>query len=220
MRSPRVAFAAVFALGLIALVVAGLTRESDLVYSPGVNPFAPILEVPAAQRACQGPLRSPNGDEFDRIGFSVASLDSPVRAEVVDADSNRTLATGRLAAGPGGPAHIIEVGKVETRAPLQVCLVNEGTKGLSVYGQVGAASANSIGTLNGSDADVDFAYTLRREPQSVLSILPTIADRAALFRAAWVTPAVYLVLALLIIVLAPLLLVRGLARAAACDRDA
>jgi hypothetical protein len=220
MRSPRLAFAAVFVVGLLALVVTGFARESDLVYSPGVNPFSPILEVPAGARACQGPLRSPDGDEFDRIGFSVASLDSPVRGEVIDADSKQTLATGRLAAGTGGPAHIVEVGKVQTRAPLQICLVNEGSKPLSLYGQVGAASAHSTGTLDGKDSGVDFAYTLRREPRAVLTMLPTIADRATLFRAGWVTPAVYLVLALLILVLAPLLLVRALARAAAVDRDA
>jgi hypothetical protein len=220
MRRGRVAFAVVFVVGVIALAIAGLARESDLVYSPGVNPFGPILEVPAGQRACQGPLQSPNGDEFDRVGFSVASLDSPVRAEVVDADGRQTLARGRLAAGGGGPAHAVAVGRVRTRAPLQVCIVNEGPKPLSLYGQVGAASAHSSGTLNGGDAGVDFAFTLRREPRSVLSLLPTIADRAALFRAGWVTPAVYLVLALLILAIAPLLLARGLGRAAAADRDA
>jgi hypothetical protein len=220
MRSPRLAFAAVFTLGLIALVIAGFARQSDLVYSPGVNPFSPILDVPAGKRACQGPLRSPNGDEFDRIGFTVTSLDSPVRAQVIDTGSGRTLATGHLPAGGRGIAHVVEVGSVRTSAPMQICLVNDGRKKLALYGQAGAASAYSIGTLNGKDTGFDFAYTLRREPRSIMSLLPTIADRAALFRAAWVTPAVYLVLALLIIVLAPLLLVRGLARAAAADRDA
>jgi hypothetical protein len=165
-------------------------------------------------------MRSPGGDEFDRVGFSVASLDSPVRAAVVDARSNRTLASGRLAAGGGGPAHVVRVGGVRTRAPVQVCIVNDGTKTLSLYGQVAAASSHTTGTLNGSDAGVDFAFTLRREPRSMISLLPTMADRAALFRAGWVTPAVYLVLALLILVIAPLLLMRGLGRAATADRDA
>jgi hypothetical protein len=220
MRSGRVAFAAVFALGLVALAIAGFARTSDLVYSPGVNPFAPILDVAPGQRACQGPMHSPNGDEFDRIAFSVASLDSPVRGEVIDAASNRTLATGRLAAGAGGPEHVVKVGAVRTRAPVQACIVNEGAKPLSVYGQVAAASAHTAGTLDGKDPGVDFAFTLRREPRSVLSLLPTMADRATLFRAGWVTPAAYLVLALLILVLAPLLLARGLGRAALADRDA
>jgi hypothetical protein len=220
MRSPRVGFAAVVVLGVIALALAGFARESDLVYSPGVNPFTPILEVPARQRACQGPLHSPDGDEFDRIGFSVASLDATVRGEVVDAATGRQLASGRLAAGGGGPAHVVRVGRVRTRAPLQVCIVNEGAKSLSVYGQGAAASAHTTGTLDGKDPGVDFAFTLRREPRSVLSLLPAIADRAALFRAGWVTPAVYLVLALLILVIAPLLLARALGRAAAADRGA
>jgi hypothetical protein len=220
MRRGRLAFAVVFGLGLLALAIAGFARESDLVYSPGVNPFAPILDVPAGQRACQGPMRSPDGGEFDRIGFSVASLDAPVRGEVIDTATGRQLASGRLAAGGGGPGHVVRVGRVRTRAPVQVCIVNEGAKPLSFYGQVAAASAHTTGTVDGKDPGVDFAFTLRREPRSVLALLPTIADRAALFRAGWVTPAVYLVLALLILVIAPLLLARGLGRAAAADRGA
>ena len=167
-----------------------------------------------------GPAPQPDGDEFDRVGFSVASLDSPIRAVVIDADTKRTLAGGRLAAGAGGPAHDVPVGTVRSEAPLRVCIVNEGRKALSLYGQVGAASPHSTGTLNGDDAGVDFAFTLRREPRPIISLLPTIADRAALFRAGWVTPVVYLVLALLILAIALLLLMRGLAHAAGADRDA
>ena len=220
MRRGRLAFAAVFVVGVLALVIAGFARQSDLVYAPGVNPFAPILNLAPGQRACQSPLRSPDGDEFDRVGFSVAALDSPVRASVVDVGNGRTVATGRLAAGGGGPAHVVDVGAVRTRAPLQVCIINDGAKRLSLYGQAGAASPHSIGTVRGKDSGFDFAYTLRREPRSVISLLPTIADRATLFRAGWVTPAVYLVLAVLILAIAPLLLARGLGRAAAADRDA
>ena len=55
------------------------------------------------------------------------------------------------------------------------------------------------------------------EERSLLALLPDMAERAALFRAGWISPAVYLVLGLLILVGAPLLLARGLARAAAED---
>jgi len=47
-------------------------------------------------------------------------------------------------------------------------------------------------------------------------VWPAIADRAALFRAAWVGPWTYLVLALLVLVAVPVLLVRAVATA---ERD-
>jgi hypothetical protein len=221
MRSGAVAFAVVFAVGLIALIAVGLARGSDLVYSPGVNPQSAILEVPPGGRACQAPLRSPDGAEFTRIGLSVtAPHPAPVRVEVLDADTNRRLAVGRLTASPRAPAHIVPVGTLRTRAPLRICVVGEGPQSVSIYGQAGIASPHSEGTLDGADAGVDFAFTLRRERRSLIALAPTMAERAGLFRPAWITPGAYLVLALLVIAIAPLLLTRGLARAAAADRDA
>jgi hypothetical protein len=59
--------------------------------------------------------------------------------------------------------------------------------------------------------------TLNREKRSLIALLPDMAERASVFRAGWVGPWTYLVLALLVLVAVPALLARGLARAGAED---
>ncbi len=214
MRSAAIAFAVVFAVGVAALFAVGLTQRSDLVYAIGVNPTGPATTLPPKARACQGPIQSPGGAAFDRVGFPLGAPKQPARVDVRDARSGRRLGSGRLI------GDYASVGTVRTRAPLTVCLVNEGARPVPVLGQAGVASPTTAGTVNGTDAGVDFAVTLRSEERSLIALSPDIAERASLFRAGWISPPVYLILGLAIIVGAPLLLARGLGRAAAADRDA
>ena len=223
MRRAAAGFAVVFALGVIALVVTGIARGSSLVYSPGVVASVPI-DVPAGQRACQAPIRLPEGASFDRIAFSVGTYGRPgppIRVEVRDDRGGSRLATGQLEGGYGDldavPEHVVPVGRVDSDAPLRICLVNQGSRKLAILGQPGVASPRTAATVGGTAIDSDLAVTLRTGERSLLSLLPEMAERAALFRAGWVTPAVYAVLGLLILVGAPLLLARGIARAARDD---
>jgi hypothetical protein len=218
----RSAFAVVFLAGLALLAVLGFTRGSGLVYSPGVSPQVPVTELPRDSRGCQGPMRSPDGAAFDRVALTVGVAGAPgppVRIEVVDAESRRVLGEGSLAGGyPGATEQVVPVGEVRTDDALSVCLI-PGAK-VAVLGQPGIASPETTATIDGVDSDVDFAFTLRSEERSLIASAPDIARRAALFRAGWISPAVYLLLALGVIVVAPLLLARGFGRAAAADRDA
>jgi hypothetical protein len=220
-------FLAVLAVGLVALLAVGLTQRSSLVYSLGVAPAMRATLIAPGFPACQGPVRVPGGDEFDRIGFMVDPTTSspPVRVEVREANGGRVLASGRLEGGYGafrpGSADLHEVKvdrAVETDAPLDLCLVDEGRESVSVIGQAGIASPTSTATRGGKPISPDLAFELRRENRSLLALLPNIAERASRFRAGWVTPGVYLVLALLLVVGAPFLLARGLKRADAEDQ--
>ena len=114
--------------------------------------------------------------------------------------------------------HVVEVGRVDTDVPLELCLVNEGSEPVGVIGQAGAASPPTAATLNGAPLDTDVTFNLRSGESSLGALLPQIAERAARFRAGWVSPIVYLLLGLGIVVVAPLLLARGIARADAADR--
>jgi hypothetical protein len=227
MRSAVIGFAAAFAIGLVALVAVGLGQRSSLVYSLGVNPALSAATLATGDRACQAPVRVPRGATFDRVGFllrKVAEPGPPVRVEVHDAATNRRLASGRLPSGYADfdPArrreHVIAVGRVETDAPLRLCVVNEGRGSVSVIGQAGIASPPTSGTLSGEPIATDLTFNLRGGDRSLLALLPNIADRAARFRAGWVTPLVYLLLALAILVAAPLVLARAIARAASDDQ--
>jgi hypothetical protein len=215
-------FLAVLAVGLAALLAVGLTQRSSLVYSLGVAPALRATQIAPGFPACQGPVRVPGGDAFDRVGFMVDPLTGspPVRVEVREADGRRVLASGRLDGGYGafqpGSAdlHVVKVDRaVETDAPLVLCLVDEGRQSVAVIGQAGIASPTTTATRGGKPISPDLAFELQRENRSLLALLPSIATRASRFRAGWVTPGVYLGLALAILLGAPFLLARGLARA-------
>jgi hypothetical protein len=167
-------------------------------------------------------MRSPGGAAFDRVALTVGVAGAPgppLRVEVVEAESGRVLGAGSLAGGyPGATEQIVPVGEVRTDDALSVCLI-PGAK-VAVLGQPGVASPKTTGTIDGVDSDVDFAFTLRSEERSLIALAPDIAERASLFRAGWLSPLAYLLLALAVIVAAPLLLARGFARAAAADRGA
>jgi hypothetical protein len=218
----RSAFAVVFLAGLALLAVFGFMRGSGLVYSPGVSAQIPVTELPRGARGCQGPMRSPGGADFDRIGLAVGRAGAPgppLRIEVVEADGGRVLGVGSLAGGyPGATEQVVPVGQVRTDGALRVCLIPRAK--VAVLGQPGLASRQTTATVDGADSGVDFAVTLQSADRSLIASAPDVAERAALFRAGWISPVVYLLLGLSIIVAAPLLLVRGLGRAEAADRDA
>jgi hypothetical protein len=228
MRSAAIAFAAVFLVGLAAVAAVAATQRSDLEYSLGVKPALEAVRVPRGTEACQAPVRPPTGTTFDRVGFMLttpAPPGPPVRVTVREAGTERELGSGRLPGGYGDwdpldpREHVVDVGLVRTGAPLELCLENTGSKPVGVIGQAGIASPPTAATLNGNPLDNDITFNLRSGEESTLAaLLPQIAERASRFRAGWVSPIVYLMLAIGILIVGPLLLARGLARADAADR--
>ena len=221
MRSAVAGFAVVLAVGLAAVLALALTQRSSLVYSLGVNPALSAATLTPGARACQAPVRPPTGVAFDRVGILLGTSGEPgppVRVEVRDAAAGRRLASGRLE--PGYPdfdparkrEQVVQVGTVEPEAPLEICVVNEGDVPVSVIGQAGIASPTTSATGSGRPLTTDLTINLRSGERSLAALLPDIAERAARFRAGWVTPTVYLVLAVAIVAGAPLLLARGFAR--------
>jgi len=221
-RRAVVGFVAVLAVGLIAVVAVGLTHGSTLVYSLGASAAGPAVVPQPGSVACQTPISVPDGAAFDRVGFTLTTYEQPGPELVVDVrsvDGGRRLASGTLPAGyRDGPA-VVDVGRVATRAPIEVCIRNRGAVPVAVYGQATIASPRTNATLDGKRLTADMAITLNREQRSFIALLPTMAERASVFRAGWVGPFTYLVLALLVVVGAPVLLVRGIAAAARADDD-
>jgi len=224
MRRAVLGFAGALAVGLAALVAVGLAQGSSLVYSDGVSPTIVAAELKHGDRACQAPLQPPEGATFDRVGFFVATYGRPgpaIAVHVADADTGRRLGEGRLAGGYPDlltdKEHVVPVGRIETDAPLRVCFANEGPRRVAIIGQPGVASPSTSATIDGQAAETDLTVNLRTEDRSLIALLPDIAERASLFRAGWVTPVAYLLLAIAILIGAPLLLARGIGRAAAAD---
>jgi hypothetical protein len=221
MRRAATAFGVVLVGALIGVAGLGLARGSTLAYSLGVSPAVVAATLTPGDRACQAPIRPPTGTDFDRVGIVLATFGRPgpeMAVEVLDDSTGRRLARGSLPAGYPDLDHelreqVVSVGRVDTTAPLRVCIVNEGSRRAAVVGQAGIASPSTTATLNRQPLETDLTVNLRMDRQSLLAHLPDIADRAARFRAGWVGWPLYLALGLLVVVGAPLTLARGLQRA-------
>jgi hypothetical protein len=225
MRSAVVAFAVVLVLGLVATVAVGATQGSGLVYSLGATPANPLFELAPGDRSCQSPIIVPGGDRFDRVSFAVGTSGRPgpeLEVLVLDDRTRERLAAGTLAGGYADrdeqPLQTVAVGDVETDAWLRICIVNRGHRRAIVYGQPGIASPNTSARVNGTAVDADMALFLEQDERSLIALLPTMLERAATFRAGWITPAVYAVLALLVLVAAPVALAFAVGRAEGGDR--
>jgi hypothetical protein len=227
MRSAAVAFLAVFFVGLLAVAAVAFTQKSSLEYSLGVKPSLEAAKLSKrGDAACQAPVRPPRDVTFDRVGFllTTSAPGPPVRVVVREAGTERELGWGRLAGGYGDwdpldpREHVVEVGYINADVPLELCVVNQGSRPVGIIGQAGIASPFTSATLDGAPLETDMTFNLRSGGSSLAALLPQIAERAARFRAGWVSPVVFLLLALGIVVVAPLLLARGLARADAADR--
>ena len=228
MRRAAVAFSVVFVLGIVGVVGLGIGLGSTLAYSLGVSPAVVAATLTPGDRACQAPIRLPTGTDFDRVGIVLATFGRPgpeIAVEVLDDSTGRRLAQGRLPAGypdldDDVREHVVPVGRVDTPAPLQVCIANEGDRRAAVVGQAGIASPSTTATLNRQPLETDLTVNLREDRQSLLARLPEIADRAGRFRAGWVGWPLYLVLALVVVVGAPVTMAWGLRRADDEDRRA
>ncbi len=209
-----------FAIGCIALLgVLGLTRESTLVYTLGVQPQLPI-PLPAGMTACQAPIVIPRGERFERVVFHPANpADTPAELEVSvwDAEGERRLAraAGAPPVPPEGttppPAQRVDVGELSVDGPVRVCFENRGDGQVDLWGSTDIASGPTTATIDGTPPAADIALTLEwANARSMLSLLPEMADRASLFHARWLSPVAYAVLALLVLVAVPALLVGAL----------
>jgi len=213
--------------GLAALALVGLAKGSALVYTLGVAPQGAVADLGPGDRACQARIEPPDGASFGRIGFYPGTEQRPgppVEVTVGTRAGDRTLGGGVLAAGyrTGSPPQLshADVGEVRPARDqaLVVCFENRGEERVQLWGTAGVASPSSSATVDGQPIDLDLGITLERPGErSLIGLAPEIAERASVFHAQWLSPAVYALLAALVLVGVPLLLLLGLRRAAAAD---
>jgi hypothetical protein len=220
MRSVSRLAAALFALVVLVLALTLALRSNGLAFTLGVSNGGAVAPLRPGQQACQGVIVVPEEGTFDRVRFSVGTFfrPGPPLAVTVKEDQGRVLGRGRL---PGGYADIartssqtVRVGEVGVGRRVTVCIANEGTRNVAVYGNAGIASRTTSATVAGKSVDADLNLAFETKPRSIASLWPAIADRAALFRAQLVGPWTYALLAALVLLAVPALLARALVAAA------
>lgn len=217
MRSVRFVVAGFMVTGLLVLAAVALGHRTSLAFTQGVAPAAPVASLAPAQQVCQQPVDVPGGGDFDAVTVVVGARDAsppPLRI-AVQAANGRVLATGRVAGGYGPRAERrVRLDRTVAPGRVTVCLQNVGAGRAAVYGNADLAARTSTAVRDGRPLRADIALVFERAPRSLASALPDILDRAALFRLPWLGSWIYVVLAALLLIVAPWLLVRAVTAAA------
>jgi hypothetical protein len=216
MRSARV----VVLVAMLAVVLGGaaiaVAHKTSLGFTLGVIRAAPAVSLEHGERACQRPIDVPAGGDFDRVGLSVGTYQraGSALAVTVQDGRGRVVGRGRL---PGGypdiasaPVHHVPLDRTVGEGRIAVCVRNEGARKVALYGNADAAARSSTAFKDGRPIHVDLSLDFRRSSRSLASELPRMLDRAALFRAPWLGPWAYWILAAASVVVAPWLVLRAL----------
>ena len=190
---------AVVALGLL---VAAAARPHDYIaFSLDVNPYVPAASLAPGQQACQGPVRIivPVRNIVPWV-TPVILPGSPVEMTVHDYATGTTLASGQVPKGYTqmvAPTVIMNATLAQGRV-ISFCARNLGPKPVDMVGDI---PNNNSGTLvaNGQPQSKAMALLLYRpHPVTLLSQLPNVFRRAALFRPGWVGSWTFWILAILL----------------------
>jgi hypothetical protein len=203
-RRALIAFVAVFAVGLVALVItAALERKSEA-FTLGVIPAAGIARLGSDDELCQKPIDVI--DSFERVRLQLGTFARPGQpfvVEVRDARGGRSIARARVDGGYSDNAvQTVTLSRTVPKGPrIAVCVRNLGDRPIAPYGNSGLSNRTSAAYQNGRRIEGDITITfIRAEPARVLGLVPSIVDRASRFHGAWGSPATYWVLLVLLLV--------------------
>ncbi|HWF51709.1 MAG TPA: hypothetical protein VG294_13810 [Solirubrobacteraceae bacterium] len=176
-----ITFAVIAVLGLVGLLSAAANDKRTVAFSLDIPPVSEVTILSPQESACEGPLETQaafGGIQIFLIPGAVpgAAFELTVR----DSGSGALLATGHLA--PGYTTRIAPRIILDSAVPagrsVEVCLHNQGPTRAAPIGGPG----NLVERVQGQIVPLDVTLTfLRRHPRSLLSLLPTAFDRAALF---------------------------------------
>jgi hypothetical protein len=186
-RRPLIAFALVIVLGLAALLAAGAADQRFRAFSIGVPDVGPVATLSPGQQVCEGPVDSQAS--FGAIRMWTASISAPgsLAVSVRDADTSRELAHGNAVLTPAATSPDATLNSpVAARRAVTVCIRNRLPAPLSLLGSAPPSGSMKL-TLDGKPVTgLGLALVMLQRPRSLLSEVPAMFARAALFRPGWV----------------------------------
>ncbi|MDQ6835773.1 MAG: hypothetical protein M3016_06255 [Actinomycetota bacterium] len=230
-RTAALTFAIVLALGVAGLVGAGLTDQRRIAFSAQVPVSNPVAILKPGQSVCQGPISVPAAFDGITAWLPVQPAPSPTTSLTAtvtpSAGGGRPASTAlRISAGVGRALvwlHGVFPATIASGRAATLCLT--ATRGGSIH-LMGGSATDSSGRLTGRPPGIlttaptsptALSLVFLRHPRSLVSMVPTVLTRAALFRPTWMGAWTYWLL------LAGLLGATGLlavALARAADADA
>jgi hypothetical protein len=199
-------------VGLVALAIEAASDKRDLAFTIGVVPSIVAADLPPGGMVCQTPIAV--AEQFNRVRLSAGSPGRPAPPLTITVYTlrGRELARGVLSGGyPDRTEKSTDVGRVASAQKVSVCATNSGRRKVQIYGNTSYAALTSQALIDGRPLKTDLTLVfLHDRRQSMLSQLPTVFDRASLFRPGWVGPWVFWLLSAGIVIGVPLLLARAL----------
>lgn len=216
-RASVATFAAMAAVGLIALLIVASSDERTTAFSLDIPPEEPIAYLAPHQHACQGPLRPPASFQGVRAYLSPAA--SPALPVTIRDRAGETVARGDMPtrAGVAGLYASRLTTPVAAHGPVEVCFTNPGPGVVAVLGASATATSGVLHVGSGATRVAMVLVFQRPHPETLLSLIPTLFSRAALFKASWV--GAWTFWALCALVLAGFVLAGGAVALAAADQD-
>ena len=197
---------------VIVLAVVGVREERTRAFSLPVGPAAPVAKLFAGDTACQRPVVAQ--EDFEVVLVEVASA-GPARLTVEAARPGRRGRPFAAVEVPSPGARTltrVDLGRTipqETR--FELCVTNRRGGATAVYGARARTEDLSEVAGDGAEENSDMALTfLRDESFSVLSEVPEMFERAALFRPGLIGAWTFWLLFLAVVIGVPALLAAAL----------
>ena len=204
------------AAAVLGVLLAASLDERKLAFTLGVRSTGRIVEIPPGDVACQGPIAVPA--DFATVEFGLGTYVRPgpeLGIEVRDVESRDVVGRGTLPAGyPDNQKHLVDLGEIPEGQTVSVCLRNEGARKVAVYAGKPDGSFTSEASVDGKPRryDMDFIF-YRDEATSMLNLVPTAFERAALWLPSAVRGWIIWLLGGLVVFVVPALLLWALQRA-------
>jgi hypothetical protein len=211
-RTGVAALAAVALCAVVAVVAVAATDERRLAFTIGVQPSQPAAVLAPGDRACQSPIDASAEAQIVKLKPGTFRRPGPPLA-VETRTSGGERATGTV---PGGYADLAwQPARLDRSIPegqrIEVCVVNRGPARVALFGGPALAARTSAARLDGRELPTDIALVFEREDgKSVLSLLATAFERAALWHPGWAGDWLFWVLLVAVTAGVPVLLAAAL----------
>ena len=206
---------------LVALLITASVDKRKLAFTLGVQPAQVVAVLGPGERACQKPIDVAAQADLARIAVRVRGRPRPELGVAVSEYRDGRALSGsvtRPAYGNGPAVAPLDVNGgrrvsegLEAGRRVTVCVLNLGSRKLGykvgLLGGPGQAARTSDLYVNGRRTNADMTLVFERtDGRSMLALLPDAVERAALFTAGWVSPAVLWILGAAFLFGLPLLL--------------
>lgn len=205
---PLRTFILIVALGVVGLIVLAAVDERG--FRLGLNTESVVVVRPG-QEACRTLIRPPqagaNQVTFWARGASADGSVPPITVRVRKGRYSQLLAIAQLPAGKAGTRHARVRGSVAGARKVAACFSNAGAVDLLLTPRPGTPTRVVPARLTQGSDNVDVALELVRTPErALLSEVPEIFERAALFRPGWVGAWTFWMLLAALVIGVPILL--------------